>query len=302
MRAIPLPRVWTLEELEEARLLDIADFVSGRTEQGDESYAAILATATAEVERLFVATNDLTALGDGEILTDDARYLAALRYTSGPPISADDLVVMANAAKRTRRFLSAEAQRIASLLWLARDKARFPWLDPTPARRPDDIERRVAISVTASLMATQRIATVRRNESSDRQEGAVKTYLRDAAFELVPARAIDAPDDIERGQFCGEARVAGDKADLTVRLRDGRLLLIECKVSGSALNSVKRLNDIGNKAATWRRAFGDIAIPMGVIAGVFRLVNLANAQNRKAIALVWERDLAPLGDFLLRAV
>jgi hypothetical protein len=80
------------------------------------------------------------------------------------------------------------------------------------------------------------------------------------------------------------------------------LLLVECKVSGSAVNSVKRLNhEVGDKAATWSRAFGTQQHTMAVLAGVFRLKNLTDAQA-KNIALVWERDLTPLAAFLAAAV
>lgn len=44
------------------------------------------------------------------------------------------------------------------------------------------------------------------------------------------------------------------------RLRDGRLLFIECKVSNSVRNSIKRRNDVSNKARAWREEFGNRGI------------------------------------------
>jgi hypothetical protein len=293
------PRVWIDDELTDARLLAIGDFIAGRTEEGGQSYADFMAEAIAGVEKLLDATADLTTDVE-KALVGDARLDVPLRHVPGPPISEADLAVMADVPAKPRAYKQEQAERIVTLALAGRDRARFPWLDAMPTRTAEPDERRAAVIGTAALRASQRLATKRRNESAGRQEAAVKSYLTTKGFVEVPARPIDLLDDLDRGQYCGEAIVAGDKADISVRLRDGRLLLIECKVSNSALNSVKRLNDIGNKVATWRR-FGDLALPMGVLAGVFKLPHLRKAQG-KGIALVWERDLAPLGEFVDAAV
>lgn len=299
--AFPKPALWTDDELETARLEAIADFIAGRTEEGGDSYAVLLATATARVEQLFVATNDLTALGVGAPLVADPSLVGPLRYTAGPAISADDLMVMAKVSLGRKTLSVDGAERIVALLGAARDRARFPWLEVVPPRLPDAAERRVAVAVTASIWAAQTIATKRRNESSNKQEAAVLALLTAEGYTQVGTRKITAPDDLARGEFCAETLAGGVKADVCVRLHNGRLLLIECKVSGSATNSVKRLiHDIGDKVAVWRDAFGAQAIPMGVIAGVFKRKNLVDAQD-KGIYLVWERDLTPLAEFLRSA-
>lgn len=70
---------------------------------------------------------------------------------------------------------------------------------------------------------------------------------------------------------------------------------IECKVSNSSLNSVKRLNnDAAVKADVWQRDFGlRQVVPSAVLAGVYRLANLLEAQER-GLAIFWSHDLAPL--------
>lgn len=199
------------------------------------------------------------------------------------------------------KLTADQAERITLLLAAARDKARLPWLDATPSARPDKAARPAAVVATGTLWASQRMATKRRTEDSDHQEVAVKEFLASVGFTEVPTKPITAPDDLDRGQFCAESEVAGTKADISVRPNNGRLLLVECKVSGSSVNSVKRLNhEVGDKAATWARAFGNQRHSMAVLAGVFRLKNLVDAQD-KNIAIVWERDLAPLGEFLAAA-
>ena len=60
---------------------------------------------------------------------------------------------------------------------------------------------------------------------------------------------VKGPQD---SQFCAECLLGERKADVVVRLHDTRLMAIECKVSNSATNSVKRLNnDAAVKAGYW---------------------------------------------------
>ena len=125
-------------------------------------------------------------------------------------------------------------------------------------------------------------------------------YLRGRGYEEVPAKAISTlVEGPGKGQFCPECLLGSRKADVVVRLNDTRLLAIECKVSNSALNSVKRINnDAAAKAVEWIRLFGtNQVVPAAVIGGVFKVPNLIQAQ-RAGLALFWAHDLAPLGRFL----
>lgn len=66
--------------------------------------------------------------------------------------------------------------------------------------------------------------------------------------------------------------MSGDrKADSVVGLFDHRVLAIECEVSHSEPNSVKRVNDdAAVKAKHWTQQFGQRQIVLGVVlSGVF---------------------------------
>ena len=64
-----------------------------------------------------------------------------------------------------------------------------------------------------------------------------------------------APDS---GQFFGESMLGSRKADFVIGLWDDRILAVECKVSNSKVNSVKRIkNDAAVKARLWIQEFGD---------------------------------------------
>ena len=76
-------------------------------------------------------------------------------------------------------------------------------------------------------------------------------------------------------------------------------MAIECKVSNSATNSVKRLNnDAAVKAKYWIKQFGTAqVVPAAVLAGVFKVLNLEQAQTR-GLTLFWSHDLEKIGAFI----
>lgn len=101
------------------------------------------------------------------------------------------------------------------------------------------------------------------------------------------------------GEFCGEAKLSGRKADLTVELYDGRVMPIECKVSNSYVNSIKRLNnDAAAKAEGWQADLGvKNVIPVAVISGLYKINHMLVAQ-RRGLCIIWAHDLKPLVDFI----
>ncbi len=296
---VPPPR-WDDETLESHRRRAIADFVRERTEEGAKPYREAFARTLQVVRQLFRQTRDLLDLGTGDTLAMHPELLPSARYLSGPPVSADDLNTLAGSRVSARKRLEPELARLAAAgVEAALDGERFPWMFASPRRAPTDAERELACRWTAGLQTVEEIKTARRGESSRRQQRAVDDLLRRHQFSAAAPRPISLIDDLARGEFSRESLVAGTKCDVPVRLRDGRLLLIECKVSNSETNSVKRLNrECGGKSRVWLAAFGVQAIPAAVLAGVFKLKNLTDAQHGDRVAIFWENDLAALGAFL----
>jgi Flp pilus assembly protein TadG len=186
------------------------------------------------------------------------------------------------------------AQRVVETVLMALDRRRFPWINE--GREPEEAEREAAVLASAALLASQRTSTSRRSESKKAQEKAVADALVDAEFEEVPptpiATLIDAPG---KGQFCGETQFGTRKADFVVGLWDGRKMPVECKVSNSSTNSVKRLNnDAAVKAKKWIQEFGTAqTVPAAVLSGVFKAHNLKSAQE-DGLALFWAYKLEAL--------
>lgn len=223
-----------------------------------------------------------------------------LRYMTAPPVSEDDLKVIAD-IRLSRRALAhpPQARSLLRTLLISLDHIRFPWI--AKGMKPSRAEWETAIASTAALMTNQAVATHRRNTGKKEQEEAVRVYLRDVLglTEVAPRKIKTVHDAPKSGQFCGESEVMGEKADIVVSLFDNRLLLIECKVSNSALNSVKRVvHEAAGKAAHWLAQLGKgQVIPAAVLSGVFNTRNLAQAQD-KSLVIFWAHRLEDLRKFI----
>ena len=235
------------------------------------------------------------------VATADAR--TAFRYLAAPPVSEDDLKTLAETtlAPSTLRGDADQAQRVREIVLHVIDPHRFPWVHE--GRRPTDHERTQAIVASAVLVAARKVETARRSDAKRLQEDAVKYMLRELEFEEVPARDMPLLDSApEPGQFCGESKLGNTRADLVIRLHDGRTMPVECKTSNSAVNSFKRINhEAVGKARAWVSEFGKRAIvPCAVISGVFNAANLQTAQ-REDLTIVWSHRLSDLGSFVASA-
>jgi hypothetical protein len=228
----------------------------------------------------------------------------AFRYLTAPPISADDLKNVADAVLTPSRLRAdtASAKRVRDTVLAVLDPHRFPWI--SEKRDPTVTEREAAVIASAVLAAAREVETSRRSTSKQSQEQAVKDLLAGIGMKEVHTREIPfltaAPAP---GEFCGETRLAGTRADVVARLHDGRVMPIECKVSNSAVNSYKRLvHDTGGKAETWYRQLGQAqVVAAAVMSGVFHPANLTDVQNNKRVTLFWQHRLSDLSDFVAAA-
>lgn len=297
------PPTWTQKQLEADAAASSAIFRSERLDEPLEAWRSAFQEHYRRFEELFEKYDvdhpkNITENQLATILKDKMGDL--LRYLAGPPISEDDLRVLADTslAPGVVEKNPEAARRVLDTIIHAIDPCRFPWIVEKRTPKPD--ERPSAILASAALLTAQRVATARRNEGKNTQESLVREHLKSIGFHEVQPRAIptftDAPAP---GEFCTETLVGSRKADISVRLRDGRLMAIECKVSNSALNSVKRVNnDAAVKARIWREEFGkNHVVPTAVLSGVFNVPNLLQAQDG-GLTLIWAHNLDALTDFL----
>lgn len=255
------------------------------------------------IEELLETTVDLSRLDDTALeVLSDLHLLEAFRYIAAPPISTDDLKVLAE-AKLSKGWLQKhpeEVQRLVQVVRAVLDRRRFSWV--VENREPTEAERGAAVMASAALMAASRAQTRRRTIGKEQQEAMVTAALVEIGLKEVPSRNIPnvtlAPS---AGEFCGESVLGTRKGDIIVRLWDHRVMPIECKVSNSYINSVKRLNnDAAVKAEIWKSDFGlRQVVPTAVISGVYKLHNLQEAQDR-GLTLFWANNLKPLTDWIGR--
>lgn len=226
--------------------------------------------------------------------------LEVYRYLTAPPISADDLATLSGvpvsaALKNNPDRIDATNTTVQLLI----DPRRFPWL--AEKRKPKKAEIEVAVKATTALLAAQKVQTYRRGLARSSQEADVKTALRVAGFKESKDKKdivllTDAP---AIGEFSGECMVGSTRADIVARLKDGRVLAIECKTSNSSVNSYKRVNhEALGKAAKWLEDFGKKqVVPAATLQGVFSVDNLDNAQER-GLYLFWQFRLTDLTSYV----
>ena len=204
--------------------------------------------------------------------------------------------------RKFRRVSADFAEDAAEALQPLLDPIRFPWLEAV--RAPTTEEREASLLATTVMYSSVVTGTRRRGNVSARQEAGVASALTSSGFDFQEARtALSVLDALPRGTFSWERKVAGAKCDVPVRLRDGRLLAIECKVSNGPKNSWKRLNrEVGGKAERWRGAFGTQVVTAAVLSGVFDLSCLVAGQDSEGVVLFWEHDLSALVMFVTEAV
>jgi XamI restriction endonuclease len=296
------PPDWSDEQLNAGLTKAIGLFRQERMEEPLEAYLGFFDEYQGTVEDLLETSVDLAQLDTTihQVLADK-KLLEAFRYLAGPPISDDDLKVLAEAGSFSRKRLKGDpeiARRALDVVRDVLDRRRFPWVKEN--REPTESEKTAAIIASAALIANSRTGTLRRNKGQKDQEAIVRQGLLERRFkELKRRKVVTLADAPEAGHFCPESMLGATRADFLIGLWDRRVMAIECKVSNSSVNSYKRLNhEATGKAVSWLTTFGtNGVVPVAVLSGVYNLANLIEAQSR-GLTLFWAHDLDQLLDWI----
>lgn len=292
------PPRWTADELDQARLVALGSFVTGFGSEGTGPYRLKVESLCIVIDSLFKRTSDLRTFG-GDVFVTDPGLVDAARFLTAPPVSAANLKTVIGGSIGIKKPNPERAATAAGLIRSVLDPVRYPWLEQRRAPTPQ--ERDTAVLWTASIWAIETMRTGRRNRSAKDQEALVRDRLEASGFKQVPRKPIKLIEELPLKSFASEVNLGPRNCDVPVRLADGRLLAIECKVSSEEANSKKRLNnDVGAKAEAWRSQFGAQVITAAVLSGVFSLNDLKQAQEDQRIMIFWSHDLEPLIDFVTR--
>lgn len=298
------PPIWTEQELEKDIQEAIRLFRKERIEEPLELYLQLFEHFQSAFEDLLEQTVDLSELEENALeILSNKDSLDAFRYLAGPPISFDDLKTLSDTNSLSPKKLESDPElvkRVVGTVLQGLDRRRFNWVSEGN-REPTESERAAAVIASAALAAAQRTHTERRNSGQKIQEGSVKAALLAADFKEVSRRKIKTITDSPKpGEFCMESEFCTRKADIIVGLWDKRIMPIECKVSNSSTNSIKRLNnDAAVKAGVWRKEFGErMVVPTALVSGVYKLKNLLDAQSR-GLTLFWGHNLDALIRWIL---
>lgn len=292
---------WSEEELDQARKRAIEFFREQRLAESLEEYLKAFDSCKEVVQELLDITVNLTDFADTALpVLTSPKLQEAFRYLPGPPISTDDLKVVADSLLTAGRLRGNREMvlRVVKVILTGLDSRRFPWV--AEKRPATETELRAAVLASAALMAMRRVETSRRSGEKKRQEERVEAALIAGGLTKVPTRVVETGTEAPAaGEFCRESKLGSRKADFIVGLWDHRIMPIECKVSNSFLNSIKRLNnDAAVKAVVWRQDFGERrVVPAAVLSGVYNLRNLIEAQSR-GLTLFWAHDLQSLIDWI----
>ncbi|MEU2891517.1 XamI family restriction endonuclease [Streptomyces albidoflavus] len=298
----PKPPTWSLTELEQQRQASTELFRHERTSEPLEQYLSQYEVSKAAIDTILEMTVDLETVTESaaEIL-GDVDLADVARYLASPPISNDDLRTIADTTttpSKVKKNLES-AQNLMNVILMGLDRERFPWVGE--GRQASEAERNTAAVSTAAMHAFRWVETWRRHNGKRTQESAVKSFLAQKCgfTEVATRKVLNITQAPAPGEFCGEALVGTRKADIIIRLHDGRLMPIECKVSNSETNSYKRINnDAAVKAVVWTNEFGSVnVVPAAMLSGVFALNNLGYAQE-KGLYLLWAHEMEPLKEFL----
>jgi len=290
------------EAAEISRRVAAEIFVSGLTPQSAaRDWADAVARARLQVETALDAAADLHDVAAA--VAASGRHIEVLRYLMAPPVSQDRLAIICpdypKSKEKSGSTVSRDiAEKIAAIFDQWQDVRR------TAPLRVDrtSVDARVAMAVTASLIAQRATATAARKMSSADQEDAVKQLLLSVGWTEQRRTPIARPGMVDAGNFMQKTRMATEgglqqEVDFACGLDNGVILALECKVSNDVTNSIKRANDVLNKVRAWQKHWGNFVITGAMLQGVFAANDIQKLLDANA-EVFWHHEMADFGEWV----
>lgn len=140
--------------------------------------------------------------------------MQVFRHLLAPPISQDQFKLICSdwpksSEKSGKSVAIAKAQRIATVLREWRSPYVGSWVEGDRQPTPDEVEH--LLTSIAPLIASQIVATARRNRLARIQEEDVIKLLDGMGWTKLPSGAIDKQGALTEKQFMHKARFASGK-------------------------------------------------------------------------------------------
>ncbi|TCP93736.1 XamI restriction endonuclease [Sphingomonas sp. PP-CE-1A-559] len=231
-------------------------------------------------------------------LTQTGKHILVLRHLFAPPISQDQLKLVAplypkGAEKQGSRLSQAAAQQFAEQFSNRRDKFLTPWLNSNAMPTRQQVKR--LLDTVTPMISSQIFNTVRRNRLSDEQELAVEQVLQASGWGRVMSTTLESPSDVPAKSYmrktrCRSSKTATKEVDIACGVDSKLILAMECKVSNDATNSVKRVNDVMDKVKSWNDTWASFIQTAALFQGVVLYKDVARMLSSE-VEVFWSHDL-----------
>ena len=148
--------------------------------------------------------------------------------------------------------------------------------------------------MAAALIAQQKVATARRTRLAFEQEYAVIELLGRDGWTQLPSKLIDTRAAVPPKHFMHKTRFATKtrpkEVDIACGLKGTYVLAMECKVTNDETNSLKRVNDVLNKATAWHDHWGSFVRTAALLEGVLAPKDVQRLTDAD-VAVFWSHDL-----------
>ncbi len=297
----PVPNL-TTEQLRTLNAESRNLFIQSRMDEHPEEFRKLFRKYAADAREFFVGSDFLRCV-DAALLSGSVKMMDVARYLSAPPVSQDDPSTLIDRNPgRKNRLSEEEATRAVKVFYATVNRDLCPWLDD--GRSPTEAQESAVVASIATIMAVERFRTKRRNDSSQGQEAEVKAMLLDVGLTHVSVKGnrLLIHEDIPNGTFAGETYIANKKCDIPIKLWDGRMLALECKVSNSERNGWKRLKaEVVSKSFEWQKwgeRTGVETLTGAIVSGMFDHTCLIVTHHEIKVALFWQHRLDMLRNFV----
>lgn len=238
-------------------------------------------------------------------LEENGGHMRAFRHLMAPPTSQDQFKLLceiwSKSSENNRRPLShMQATAVADVFSEWRDPAIGQWLKDQ--RKPSRSELRATLLRVAPLIASQDLATWKRNQLAAKQEQEVVDLLSSKGWKKLPSKLIDTRAAVPAKHFMHKTRFATNttapqEVDIACGLGKSYVVAMECKVSNDETNSVKRINDVIKKAGAWKLHWGSFVETAALLQGVVAPKDVQRLADSDVV-IFWSHDLGAFGDWL----